>query len=142
MGQPAQFDFERNRHLLLDFLGGVSGEQCDHRDLNVRDVRKRFDGQGFERNNSATDEKNRHQDQKKRLMEGKGDNTPNHGGSAFPVGLKQGRPGQRCTALELRPRSHFLFLTIFYNPVKRFRLRLRKARPHLRRGLNSTADPR
>jgi hypothetical protein len=47
----------------------VSEKQCDHCDLNIRDVGK-ADGRGFERNNSAADEKNRHQDQKKRLMKG------------------------------------------------------------------------
>jgi len=71
----------------------VAGEQCDHRDLNIRDVRKSFDGEGFERNDSATDKKNRHQDQKKRLMKGKGDNTPNHGWSALPACLERmGQP--------------------------------------------------
>jgi len=36
---------------------------------------------------------NRHQDQKKRLMKGKGDNTPNHGWSALPACLERmGQP--------------------------------------------------
>ena len=65
--------FDREGHLLFDFLGGATGEECDHLHLCVGDIRQRFDRQLFKRQYAAANEQNHSQQDEQRLVQGERD---------------------------------------------------------------------
>ena len=72
MRKAAESDLERDRHLLFHFFRGVAGEKGDYRNLNVRHVRKRLDRKLLECGDSPRYEEPGRQEQKERLVQGKG----------------------------------------------------------------------
>ncbi len=71
MRKAAESNLERDRDLLFHFFRGVSGEKGDYRNLNIRHVRKRFDGKPQESGDSPRYEEPCGQEQKERLVQGK-----------------------------------------------------------------------
>ena len=75
----AQRDFERDRHLLLDLLGGPARIKRDDVDLQIADVGKRLDGQRLEREQSAPHEDHEDQEDEQRLVQREVNDAFNHG---------------------------------------------------------------
>jgi len=103
MRNSAQPDLDGYGDLLLDFLRSPSREQRNHLDLRVRDVRKGFDRQSTEGRNTPRNKKTNQQYQKKRLVEGEGDDSFDHALLCVQKIAQQENPARNDTIVWTKP---------------------------------------
>src|SRR5262249_54467663 len=80
MRHPTQGDLNGDGDLLFYLFRGMASKQGNHRDLDIRDVWKGFDGERLERHYTRRDKQGNYQQQEQRLVQGKGRKALDHTG--------------------------------------------------------------